>query len=438
MRITVVPGGALRGRLRIPGDKSIAHRMLIVAGLSPVPVYLSSLPDGEDVRRTRGAMAALGAWFEDRPDGRVRAEGVGAPGISEARGIVDCGNSGTSMRLLAGLTAGAPHLTVLAGDASLSTRPMRRVIDPLRAMGATVLGRGGDNLPPLAIRGGGLRGIEHRSAVASAQVKSCVLLAGLSAEGDVVVHEPSPSRDHTERMLADWGVELECEPGYVAMHGGQPLIPPAAEPELTVPGDLSSAAFVLVAASLRPGSDVVLENVGINPTRTGVLDVLQQMGARIRIESERRCSGEPVADLRVRGVERLRPFHIDGELLVRCVDEIPILSVAAALADGRSTVADAAELRRKESDRLAAVAGTLSALGVPVDERPVGLEIRGVPGLRGGRLSSHGDHRMAMAQAVAGGVALEPVTIDDAAAVAVSWPSFFEDMERLEAGVDGR
>jgi len=408
--------------------------MLIVAGLSPVPVVVDRLPAGEDVARTREAMQAFGAWFDVLGEGSVRAEGVGAPGISEPRQPIDVGNSGTSMRLLSGVAAGAPHLTVLCGDASLSSRPMRRVIEPLRAMGATVLGRAGDNHPPLAIRGGALKGIEHRSAVASAQVKSCVLLAGLYADGDVVVREPGPSRDHTERIFAEWGVELQCEPGRVAMRGGQPLIPPSAEPVLVVPGDLSSAAFVLVAATLRRGSDVVLEGVGINPTRTGILDVLGQMGARIDVLNPRSCGGEPVADLRVRAADRLRPFEIDGDLLVRCVDEIPVLAVAAALADGRSVVADAAELRRKESNRIATVCRGISAMGIAIDERPDGMEISGAPCLLEADVSSGGDHRIAMAMAVAGGAARGPVTIERADAVEVSWPEFFVEMARLEGG----
>ncbi len=428
------PGGPLLGRLNVPGDKSIAHRMLIVAGLSPVPVTLSGLPDGEDVGRTRTAMATLGAWIEDTGPGRLRIEGVGAPGITEARLPVDCGNSGTSMRLLAGLAATAPHLTVLAGDPSLSGRPMRRVIEPLRAMGATVLGRSGDSLPPLVIRGGSLRGIEHRGRVASAQVKSCLLLAGLAADGDVVVHEPSPSRDHTERLLTWWGIDLEEEPGRVAMRGGQPLIPPCAEPAMHIPGDLSAAAFVMVAAALRPGSDVTIEGVGVNPTRTGVIDVLREMGARIDLAPAAGSGAEPVADIRIRGGERLEPFAVGGELLVRCLDEVPILAVAAALADGRSTVTDAAELRHKESDRLAAVARSLDALGVPVEESPDGIAIRGLPAIQGGSVGSDGDHRMAMALAVAGGVAAAPVTIRDAGSVAVSWPGFFDALDRLAQG----
>jgi 3-phosphoshikimate 1-carboxyvinyltransferase len=426
--------GPLVGRLAVPGDKSIAHRTLIFAGLSPVPVMVHGLPDGADVASTRRAMAALGAWFESTADGALRVEGVGAPGIGEPAEVVDCGNSGTSMRLLAGLVAGAPQLTVLAGDASLSARPMGRIIEPLRAMGATVLGRRRDSLPPLAIRGGALRGICHRGRVASAQVKSCLLLAGLSAEGELEIHEPGPSRDHTERMLEWWGVKLTREPGHVAMAGGQPLIPPCAEPTLTIPGDLSSAAFVLVAAALRPGSDVTVEGVGVNPTRTGILDVLLEMGAELEIIHRDPVGGEPVADLRIRGGERLRPFQLGGERLVRCIDEVPVLAVAAALADGTSTVRDAADLRRKESDRLAAVAAELSALGVSLEEQPDGLVISGRRSLESASVRSHDDHRMAMALAVASGAAEGPVSLEGDDVVGISWPGFFDAIEGLERG----
>ncbi len=431
---TLTGGGPLVGRLTVPGDKSIAHRTLIFAGLSPVPVTVRGLPDGADVASTRRAMAALGAWFEDSADGAVRVEGVGAPGIGEPDGIIDCGNSGTSMRLLAGLAAGAPQLTVLTGDASLSGRPMGRIIEPLRAMGATVLGRRGDRLPPLAIRGGGLRGIVHRGRVASAQVKSCVLLAGLAASGQVEVHEPGPSRDHTERMLAWWGVSLEREPGRVSMTGRQPLIPPCAEPALSIPGDLSSAAFVLVAAALRPGSDVTVEGVGVNPTRTGVLDVLQEMGADLEVVQRDPVGGEPVADLRVRGGERLRPFELGGERLVRAVDEVPVLAVAAALAAGPTTGRGAADLRRQASARLAAVASELTAMGADVEERPDGLVIRGRGSLSAAAVRSHDDHRMAMSLAVAAGAADGPVSLSGGDAVDISWPGFYGALRGLERG----
>jgi 3-phosphoshikimate 1-carboxyvinyltransferase len=431
---TLKGGGPLVGRLVVPGDKSIAHRTLIFAGLSPVPVTVHGLPDGADVASTRRAMAALGAWFDSTAGGALRVEGVGAPGIGEPTEVVDCGNSGTSMRLLAGLAAGAPQLTVLAGDPSLSRRPMGRIIEPLRAMGATVLGRRGDSLPPLAIRGGALRGISRHSRVASAQVKSCLLLAGLTADGTLEIHEPGPSRDHTERMLEWWGIELTREPGHIAMEGGQPLIPPCAEPTLAIPGDLSSAAFVLVAAALRPGSDVTVEGVGVNPTRTGILDVLEEMGADLEILPRDPVGGEPVADLRIRGGERLRPFQLGGERLVRCIDEVPVLAVAAALADGTSSVCDAEDLRRKESDRLAAVASELSALGVSLEERPDGLLIHGRARLDSAAVRSHDDHRMAMALAVAAGAADGPISLAGAAAVDISWPGFFDAIEELERG----
>lgn len=429
---TVRPANSVRGDVAVPGDKSIAHRALIFAGLAPVPVTLRGLPDSDPIRCTRAAMATLGAWFTDRGDGKLRAEGVGGPGISEADQVVDCGSSGTAMRLLAGVAATRPHLTVLTGNASLRRRPMDRVLAPLRMMGATALGRDGDRLPPLVVRGGALCGFRHESAVASAQVKSAVLLAGLAAAGRVEIREPHPSRDHTERMLRWWGVELLCEPGCVVMEGGQPLIPPAAEPQVQIPGDLSSAAFLLAAAAVLPGSDVTVRGVGLNPTRAGVIEVLREMGAEVQLTDRGEWGLEPVCDVRLRCEGRPRPFDLAGERLVRALDEVPALAAAAALADGVSTIRDAAELRVKESDRLRVLANVLGALGAEVDERPDGLAIRGVPRLAGGvEIDPADDHRIAMAAAVATLGAREPVHIRQPGVVADSWPGFWAALDAV-------
>ncbi len=429
---TVRPATAVRGDVIVPGDKSIAHRALILAGLSPVPVTLRGLPDSDPILRTRAAMARLGAWFADGGEGTLRVEGVGGPGIGEAEQVLDCGGSGTAMRLLAGVAATRPHLTVLTGTASLRRRPMDRVLAPLRRMGATALGRDGDRYPPLAIRGGALRGVRHASPVASAQVKGAVLLAGLAADGTVEVREPHPSRDHTERWLRWWGVALEAEPGRVAMAGGQPLVPPSAEPAVELPGDLSSAAFLLVAAAVRPGSDLTVRGVGVNPSRSGVLEVLRAMGADVQVTPRGDRGPEPVADVRVRCEDPPRPFELAGEAVVRCLDEIPALVAAAALAAGASTIRDAAELRVKESDRLRSLAAMVVALGAGVEERPDGLRVHGDPRLAGGAtVDPAGDHRVAMAAAIAALGCAAPVRVRDAGVVRDSWPAFWDALDAV-------
>ncbi len=426
----------LTGSLRVPGDKSLAHRALIFAGLSPVPVTIEGLPPGGSVACTRRAMEALGAWIEDRDDGSVRVEGVGAPGIGEAEQVVHCGGSATTLRLLAGVAATRPHLTILTGDRYLRRRPMERIVEPLREMGATVMARGGDRLPPLAIRGGALTGVCHEMAVASAQVKSCLLLAGLGASGTLELKEPGPGRDHTERALEWWGVELERAGGTIRMACGQPLVPTRAEPHIRLPGDLSSAAFLMIAAAVTPGSDLLIEGVGVNPTRTGVLDALSEMGVRLDVTPVAESAGEPVADVRVRSPHQLSPFTLQGDGLVRAIDEVPALAIAAAVSPGTSVIRDAAELRHKESDRLAAIAAGLSALGVRVDEHADGLTIHGGAPLHGGDVGSGGDHRMAMAFSIAALVADGPVTVEGADAAAVSWPGFYEQLEKLAARGD--
>ena len=360
--------------------------------------------------------------------------------------MLDCGNSGTSIRLLTGLLAGLPGLAVLTGDASLRQRPMARIVRPLRALGADVTARAEGTLPPIVVRGGALAsGRRVETPVASAQVKSALLLAALAADGPTTVVEPAATRDHTERMLAARGARLASAP---TPSGGVEvtLTPPPgdlAPDDVTVPGDISGAAFWLVAAALHPDAELTLTGVGVNPTRTGILDVLAAMGAEIELLEERESGGEPVADLHVRS-STLRGTRVDGALALRAIDELPLVALAGALAEGETVIADAAELRVKESDRIAETARMLSAFGVEVEERPDGLRVRGTrgaEGLRAARVHARGDHRLAMLAAVAGLLATGETVVDGAEAAWVSYPAFWEELERLQpssTGVSGR
>ncbi len=411
-------GGPLQGEFRVPGDKSISHRAIIFGSLAEGTTEVSGFLDGLDCLATRDAFRAMGVSIEGPEAGRLRIHGVGLAGLQAPDRPLDLGNSGTSMRLLAGLLCAQHFGTTLVGDASLSRRPMRRVMDPLARMGAVIHGTDAGT-PPLSIVGGQrLRGIHHVSAVASAQVKSALLLAGLYAEGETRVEEPAPSRDHTERMLESLGYPLQRGPLSVSLHGGGRL---AAGP-LQVPADLSSAAFFLVGASLAMGSELRLREVGINPTRTGVIDILRAMGADITIEQPRMFGAEPVADLRVRAA----PLHgvvIPEALVPLAIDEFPALFVAAACAEGETLLTGAAELRVKESDRIQVMADGLNALGVFAEPRPDGLRIRGGV-IQGGTVDSHGDHRIAMAFAMAALRARGPIRILNCGNVETSFPGF--------------
>jgi 3-phosphoshikimate 1-carboxyvinyltransferase len=350
-------------------------------------------------------------------------------GLREPEDVLDAGNSGTTIRLLTGLLAGQPFLSMLTGDRYLRKRPMARVIAPLRAMGATILARSADRFPPLAIRGGGLKGIDHVSPIASAQVKSAILLAGLFAEGRTTVTEPSPSRDHTERMLEGAGLPIQ----RAGLRVGIERVKEIPALQLTIPGDFSAAAFFVVAALIVPGSDLTIRGVGVNPTRTGLLDALASMGARIEVSGLRVVSGEPVADLHVR-TQRLRGTEIGADLVPRMLDEIPVFAVAAAVAEGETLVRDAEELRVKEVDRLAALAQELRRLGADVEERRDGLRMRGVTMLSGSPCDSWGDHRMAMALAVAGLAARGTTVISDPLCVGSSFPDFWARLSALVPG----
>lgn len=414
----VQPGGKLTGTLRVPGDKSISHRAVMFGALAEGTTRITGLLEGEDVLSTLGAFRAMGVLAKGPEAGRLTIQGVGLRGLRPPAQPLDMGNSGTAMRLMAGILAGQAFDATLVGDASLAQRPMKRVSDPLNAMGALIeTGAGGR--PPLRVRGGKrLRGTHYVMPMASAQVKSALLLAGLYAEGETCVTEPAPTRDHTERMLRGFGYEVTVKGATRCVRGGGRLT----ACDVDVPADVSSAAFFLVGASIAPGSDVVLKHVGINPTRTGVLDILRLMGADIELQNPREAGGEPVADLRVRHAP-LKGIEIPHELVPRAIDEFPILFVAAAAAAGETVLSGAEELRVKESDRIAVMAQGLTALGIEARETPDGIVIRGGR-LRGGAVDSHGDHRIAMSFAVAGLTAAGAVTVRDCKNVDTSFPGF--------------
>tara|TARA_B100001093_G_scaffold123326_1_gene115957 strand:+ start:157 stop:1479 length:1323 start_codon:yes stop_codon:yes gene_type:complete len=424
-------GGSLCGRVRVPGDKSISHRALLFGAIAEGTTTIDGLLPAEDPISTAACLRLMGTSISPiKSDQIVTVQGVGLDGLREPAGILDCGNSGTTMRLMLGLLAGrvGRHF-VLSGDASLQKRPMNRVGHPLSLLGADVRGRDHGNLAPLAVQGQKLRGAVVGTPVASAQVKSAILLAALTADGPTSVIEPARSRDHSERMLKAFGADLEVG-GEMGRHI---MVRPGASltgQHVIVPGDISSAAFWLVAGALVPGSKITVENVGLNPTRTGVLEVLEQMGASIEVLNRRDVAGEPVGDLRV-SHGPLRPFDFGEELMPRLVDEVPILSVAACFCDGESRIRGAAELRVKETDRLAVMARQLKLMGADIDEHSDGLTIRGGQSLRGTELDSETDHRVAMSLAIAGLMAEGDSRITRSEAAAVSYPTFWDDLERL-------
>jgi len=415
----------LRGEITVPGDKSIAHRGVILASVARGRSRIFNLSGGDDNSRTVKAFRQLGVEIY-RDGDALCIEGKGWEGIRAPKEAIDCGNSGTTMRLLSGVLAGRPFRSELDGDSSLRQRPMQRVIDPLSLMGAKIESRGGDGLAPLEILGGGLRGIDYRMPIASAQVKSAILLAALQAQGTTSLEEPLKSRDHTEVMLRGFGAEIAVNCKSIVMAGGQTL----AGQDVRIPGDISSAAFFLVAAAMIPGSDVTVRNVGCNSTRDGVIHLLRQMGASIELCRERAEAGEPVADIRVVG-GKLKGVDVGAQWAARTIDEYPILAVAAALADGVTRFSEVKELRFKESDRIAAMTEGLRRLGVQVEELEDGMTIHGGNKPRGTHVHSFGDHRVAMALAVAGLVSGGGVEIDDAACVDISFPGFFELLGKI-------
>ena len=431
LRIVEAAQSGWQGELTIPGDKSISHRSVMFAGLGDTPVHIKNFLHAEDCLSTVGVMRALGTAIEFLNENELIVTGKGLHGLSEPMTVLDAGNSGTTLRLMMGLLAPQPFLSVFSGDASLTRRPMGRVLLPLSQMGARIYGRSGNNNLPLTIvpTGEKLHGIHYESPVASAQVKSAILLAGLYGDGPTTVTEPYVSRDHTEQMLAGFGVRLERSGMSVTVFpvedGGY-----RAPEEITVPGDISSAAYFLVAGSIIAGSRLLLKNVGINPTRTGVLDVLMEMGAHISVQNERTSGGERVADIVV-AAANLRGVSFGAEIMPRLIDEIPILAVAALFAEGDTVITGAGELRVKETDRLHAVATEFQKLAPgSIEEREDGLLIHGKAKPQRAQVKSYGDHRMAMSLAVLGAAA-EGVLIEDPDSVNISYPTFFSEMERM-------
>ena len=425
-------GQALHGRIRVPGDKSISHRSLILGALAEGETIIHGLLLGEDPRSTAECFRAMGAAISELNAEEVRVDGIGLGNLREPEDVLNTGNSGTTTRLMLGILASHPgKFFTVTGDRSIRSRPMSRVVKPLQQMGAQIWGRNENSLAPLAIQGQALKPIHYHSPIASAQVKSCILLAGLMTEGQTTVTEPALSRDHSERMLKAFGAELsvDLETNSVTITGqarlkGQTVI---------VPGDISSAAFWLVAGAIVPGSDLTIENVGVNPTRTGVLEALAQMGADITLENQREVAGEPVADLRVRH-SKLKACTIAGDLIPRLIDEIPILAVAATFAEGTTVIRDAEELRVKESDRITITATQLNLMGANITELPDGMEIVGGRSLNGAEVDSYTDHRIAMSLAIAALNATGTTTIHRAEAAAISYPDFTATLQQVTHG----
>ena len=422
---TVHPAGSLCGEISVPGDKSISHRSIMFGSLARGTTTVRGFLRGEDNMATLNAFRLMGVEITD--DGEVLTiAGRGLHGLMEPGDVIDCGNSGTSIRLLTGLLAGQQFFSVLTGDQYLRKRPMKRVVGPLGQMGAIIHGRDGGEKAPLAITGSPLSGICYSSPVASAQVKSALLLAGLYAEGETRVTEPHRSRDHSERMLAHFGADIRVTETGASVSGGLEL----EGREIVVPGDISSAAFFLVAGIIVPGSELLVTGVGVNPTRTGIIDILQAMGGDIQLLNRREVSGEPVADLLVRS-SSLKGIEIGGEVVPRAIDEFPVIGIAAAFAEGTTTIRDARELRVKETDRIVASAVNLRLAGIMVEETPDGMIVSGRGRLDGCTVDSRGDHRIAMAMLIGGLAATGPITVTDTACIATSFPSFHSLLERV-------
>ncbi len=420
IRWIATPGKDLGGRLQVPGDKSISHRSVMFGSLATGVTEVRNFLPGADCRATAAAMSAMGVQIEELGPNHLRVHGVGMNGLQAPAKVLDLGNSGTSMRLFAGLLAGQGFELTLTGDASLVRRPMRRVTDPLSLMGAR-FSTTEQGTAPLTIHASDrLKAMDYRMPMASAQVKSAVLLAGLYADGRTSVTEPKVTRDHTERMLRGFGYSVDSEQGRISLHGGGELI----AHDVDVPGDLSSAAFFMVAAAIQPGASIRIDDVGLNPTRIGVIEVLQRMGAQIEISDRRVSMGEPVGSVSVTGAP-LQGIEIGADLVALAIDELPVLFIAAACAQGRTIVTGAEELRVKESDRVASMAEGLQAVGIEAQAQPDGIIIEGGR-IQGGRINSQGDHRIAMAFAVAAQRSQGPIELIDCANVATSFPSFLD------------
>ena len=425
MRIISKLSRPLKGELTAEADKSISHRSVIFSGLARGESVIRNFLLAADTLSSYNCMRKLGVEMT-REGSFIRVEGKGIEGLQEPFQVLDCGNSGTTIRLLSGLLSARPFFSVLSGDSSLNKRPMKRIISPLNSMGAVINARSQGNYPPLAVNGQRLKGIDYTLPVASAQVKSALLLAALTAEGETTLREPHKSRDHTERMLHAMGARIQEEGLKIKLSPGVDLLPQ----EFIVPGDISSAAFFIVAATIVPGSELLIKGVGINPSRSGIIEVLIQMGGNIKLENQQVISGEPVADLIV-SHSRLKAVEISGDIVPRLIDELPVLAVAMAAASGTSIVHDAQELKVKETDRIEAITAELKKVGIQAQAIEDGFIIEGGGTLKGTQVNSHGDHRIAMSLAVGALLAEGETTIANPEAVDISFPSFWEELERL-------
>ena len=424
-KMIVHPRSSLKGEFQPPANKSISHRAVMIGAISEGVTEIENFLTSEDCMATIKAFQSMGVQVERTGTNSVKVHGAGLDGLKEPGDVMDMGNSGTSMRLISGILAGQPFYSIMTGDSSLRSRPMNRIADPLRLMGAQIYGREGD-LAPITILGGNLKPIHYQTPVASAQIKSCILLAGLFADGETVVTEPAGSRDHTERMLGSFGAEVASH-NLTRKVEGRPKL---TGHKVSVTGDISSAAYFLVAAMLCRDSEVVLKNVGVNPTRDGILEALKNMGGQVLLENYREESGEPVADLHVKS-SQLKGGNFGGDLIVRMIDEVPLLALAATQADGETHIRDAAELRVKESNRIANTVSELRKLGAQVEELDDGMIIAGGGGLKGGECESYGDHRMAMSLAVAGLISEDGIEINDVECVNTSFPGFWRMLSSL-------
>lgn len=424
-RIAVKKANGLRGEITLPGDKSISHRAVIIGSLAKGIVEVKGISSGEDNQRTIAAFKHLGIDINEKT-GILLIRGKGLYGLKEPSQVIDAGNSGTTMRLLTGLLSGQKFFSVISGDSSLNQRPMKRVIHPLTLMGACIWGREGGEFAPLAIKGSKLQGIKYQLPVASAQVKSALILAGLYAEGVTEIIEPILTRDHTERMLSFFGVRLERGNNSLKIRSGFEW----EGREVIIPGDISSAAFFMVAATIIPGSELILRGVGINPTRTGLIEILNKMGASIEIVNQQEISGEPCADLVVKSAE-LKAIEVSGEIIPRLIDEIPILAVAASFAEGETVIRGAKELRVKETDRIRAIVTELRKFGVEVEEYEDGFLIKGRKKMDGCHCRSYGDHRMAMSLIIAGLASEGETVVEDTTCINTSFPQFMDKLRIL-------
>lgn len=417
---------SLKGELTIPGDKSISHRSVMFGAISRGKTTISNFLPGEDCLSTIACFRALGVDINmDDPD-KVVINGKGFEGLKEPEEILDVGNSGTTIRLMMGILSGRPFFSVIKGDASIGKRPMTRVTKPLSQMGAIIDGREKGEFTPLAIRGGNLKGIEYTLPVASAQVKSSILFAGLQAEGVTTIYEPSKTRDHTERMIRQFGGEVTSDGLVVSVKGGQNLH----GTDVYVPGDISSAAFFLVAGAVLPDSELILKNVGLNPTRTGIIDVMKEMGADMEIINQRGDEFEPIGDIIIR-TSSLKSTEIEGDMIPRLIDEIPVIALLATQAEGTTVIRDAEELKVKETNRIDTVVNELRKLGANIEATDDGMIIRGRTSLTGGTVSSHGDHRIGMMLAIAALLAKEPVYLENPDAISISYPEFFTHLQSV-------